>query len=291
MQFIRQGATHKVVVGPFVDVGDGFTPETGITLSGADEAEAILHDNGTVVDISGYTWAAITTADGYYHLTLQSGISNTVGHLTIVVQDDSVCLPVKAEFTVLEEAVYDQLFASSAPAAATPSALATVDSNVDAILLDTAEIGTAGAGLSNIPWNASWDTEVESEVTDALNSYDPPTKTELDTGFAALNDFDPTTETVDVGAISGDSTAADRLEALMDSILTAAAEGTPTTTVIQTDLAETTNDQYIGRLVTFLTGNAAGEQTDITDYVGSTGTLTVTALANAPSAGDIMVIH
>ena len=30
--------------------------------------------------------------------------------------------------------------------------------------------------------------EVQSEVTDALNAYDPPTKTEMDNGFAALND-------------------------------------------------------------------------------------------------------
>jgi hypothetical protein len=56
-----------------------------------------------------------------------------------------------------------------APAGASVSAdIATVDSNVDAILVDTAEIGAAGAGLTAVPWNASWDTEVESEVTDAL---------------------------------------------------------------------------------------------------------------------------
>ena len=73
MQFIRQNATHKVVIGPVVAVGDGYTPVTNLAVSSADEAEAILHDNGTVVDISGYTFAAITTADGYYHLTLQSG--------------------------------------------------------------------------------------------------------------------------------------------------------------------------------------------------------------------------
>lgn len=30
------------------------------------------------------------------------------------------------------------------------------------------QIGTAGDGLSNIPWNASWDTEVQSECNDAL---------------------------------------------------------------------------------------------------------------------------
>ena len=94
---------------------------------------------------------------------------------------------------------------------ATAAALATVDTVVDgiqtdlsngtdglgaikadtaAILVDTAVIGAAGAGLTAIPWNASWDAEVQSEVTDALAVYDPPTKAELDSGLAALNDLD-----------------------------------------------------------------------------------------------------
>ena len=59
-----------------------------------------------------------------------------------------------------------------APAGASVSAdIATVDGNVDAILLDTAEIGTAGAGLTAVPWNAAWDTEVESEVNDGLTAF------------------------------------------------------------------------------------------------------------------------
>lgn len=111
---IRQGATHKIVLGPAVAVGDGFTPITTLDVSTSDEAEAILHDNGTVVDISGYTWAAITTADGYYHLTLQSGISGTVGHLTVVVNDDSLCLPVKGDFVVLDTVAYDALYKDGA---------------------------------------------------------------------------------------------------------------------------------------------------------------------------------
>ena len=82
---------------------------------------------------------------------------------------------------------------------ATAAALAAVDTVVDAILLDTAEIGAAGAGLTEaggtgdhltaIPWNASWDAEVQSECADALTAYDPPTKAELDSGLAALNDL------------------------------------------------------------------------------------------------------
>jgi len=56
----------------------------------------------------------------------------------------------------------------------------TIDGIVDNILIDTAEIGSAGAGLTAVPWNASWDAEVQSECTDALNAYDPPTKAEMD---------------------------------------------------------------------------------------------------------------
>jgi hypothetical protein len=58
--------------------------------------------------------------------------------------------------------------------------LNTIDGIVDAILVDTAVIGSAGAGLSGVPWNSSWDAEVQSEVADALAAYDPPTKAEMD---------------------------------------------------------------------------------------------------------------
>jgi len=61
-----------------------------------------------------------------------------------------------------------------------PATITTIDGIVDDILVDTAVIGAAGAGLTAIPWNASWDTEVQSECTDALNAYDPPTNTEME---------------------------------------------------------------------------------------------------------------
>lgn len=89
---------------------------------------------------------------------------------------------------------------------ATAAALADVQTDVDAILVDTGttipdllgtpagasisadiaaieaqtdDIGAAGAGLSAIPWNAAWDAEVQSEVADALAVYDPPTEAEM----------------------------------------------------------------------------------------------------------------
>ncbi|MDH3981288.1 MAG: hypothetical protein OES84_00130 [Kiritimatiellaceae bacterium] len=94
----------------------------------------------------------------------------------------------------------------------------------------------------------------------------------------------------DIEAINNSTTAAVQLALSANEIESGACEGTPTTTVIQTDLAETQDDIYIGRVVIFTSGNARGEATDITDYAGATGTLTVTALANAPAATDTFIL-
>lgn len=51
----------------------------------------------------------------------------------------------------------------------------------DAINADTGDSFTA------VPWNASWDAEVQSEATDALNAYDPPTRAELTSDIAGLD--------------------------------------------------------------------------------------------------------
>lgn len=42
-----------------------------------------------------------------------------------------------------------------------------------------ADIGTNGAGLTAIPWNAAWDAEVQSECTDALTAFDFATDAEV----------------------------------------------------------------------------------------------------------------
>lgn len=57
--------------------------------------------------------------------------------------------------------------AITAAGLATAAALATVDSELGTLATD---IGANGAGLTALPWNAAWDAEVQSEVTDALNA-------------------------------------------------------------------------------------------------------------------------
>ena len=71
------------------------------------------------------------------------------------------------------------------PAGASVSAdIAAVKAQTAAIEADTqdlqTQVGTDGAGLTALPWNAAWDAEVQSEVADALAAYDPPTNAEME---------------------------------------------------------------------------------------------------------------
>jgi hypothetical protein len=114
MQFLRASTQVIVTVGPFEDVGDGFTPQTDIALSAAPfhEAELIKHGSTVAVDIAAATWAPVANCRGYYSLTLTASHTDTEGMLLVVVQEDSDCLPVKQEYTVLSKAAYDSLFAT-----------------------------------------------------------------------------------------------------------------------------------------------------------------------------------
>jgi hypothetical protein len=76
-------------------------------------------------------------------------------------------------------------------------ATANLDTQLSAIESQTDDIGTAGAGLTAIPWNAAWDAEVQSEVQDAIEvnhldhllaaDYDPANKPGVAT--ALLNEI------------------------------------------------------------------------------------------------------
>ena len=119
-------------MGPFVDATDGVTPETGITLGAADQAE-VLKENGAATVAMGGTFAAITGADGWYDYTVATGDVDTVGEVVFVVQDSSVCLPVYVRAFVVEEAVYDLTYNGGAAGGATVAAQNTAQTDLDTL--------------------------------------------------------------------------------------------------------------------------------------------------------------
>jgi len=138
-------------------VVDSILVDTGTTLEGKIDAidtvvDAILVDTGTTLD------GKLDTIDNFLDTEVAAILADTNE-----LQGDWVN---GGRLDLLVDSII--------------SKVDVVDGIVDAILVDTAVIGSAGAGLTAVPWNSAWDTEVQSECTDALNAYDPPTKAEMD---------------------------------------------------------------------------------------------------------------
>ena len=149
-------------------------------------------------------------------------------------------------------------------ARASQASVDTVDSNVDAILVDT---GTTLDGKID-----TIDTVVD--------------------GIKAVTDLIP-----DSGAMSSIATAANlatvdsNVDDLKLGIITGQAQtGTLSTTQASTNLTGYADDQLIGRAIVWTSGNCDGEATDITDYASTNGVLTFTALTTAPANGDTFKI-
>ena len=106
-----------------------------------------------------------------------------------------------------------------------------------------------------------------------------------------LSTFNSNADAVDIGSINGDAEAAQDLAASASTIVRAtAAAGTLSTTQMTTNLSEATDDHYNGRIIIWTSGSLKDQATNITDYSGTGGLLTFTAVTEAPSASDSFVI-
>ena len=113
MQFLRADTSANLHVGPVVSVSDGVTPVTTLSLATADEKGLIKNGATTRVDTSADTLTAIASADGYYYFVATTSHTDTEGPLTLFIGDDSLCLPVRHDWMVVNANVYDSLFAAS----------------------------------------------------------------------------------------------------------------------------------------------------------------------------------
>ena len=112
VQELRQSTEVKVKIHGVVAVADGFTPVTNLDVSTADEAELFKHDAAAVTDISGGTFAAIANADGSYNLTMTTGYTDTLGLLDVIINDDSLCLPIWARYMVVTQQYWDSKYST-----------------------------------------------------------------------------------------------------------------------------------------------------------------------------------
>lgn len=108
--FVKQStASQSRIIGPFVDDTDFKSLETGLTIANTDIK---LSKNGAA-SVNKNSGGATHIVNGNYAITLDATDTNTVGQLHVSVSVAGA-LVVVATYTVLEESIYDSLFAASA---------------------------------------------------------------------------------------------------------------------------------------------------------------------------------
>lgn len=109
--FLRQAtASQARALGPFIDDTDFKTPKTALTIANTD-IKIVVNGGASADKNSG---GGTHRVNGVYGVTFDATDTATVGEFFVSVVV-SGALPVFAAFEVLEEAVYDALFAASAP--------------------------------------------------------------------------------------------------------------------------------------------------------------------------------
>ncbi len=130
-----------------------------------------------------------------------------------------------------------------------------------------------------------------TDITNITMSDNARLDTDQINAQADLALTDATNVSANIEQIGGSATSASNLAAsALGIISTTVNDAGASTTAFVISSSEATDDHFIGRIIVFTSGALAGQATDITDYVGSTKTVTVTALTEAPANGVSFVI-
>jgi hypothetical protein len=174
---------------------------------GTVDANAKIADNA--IDAAVVATGTITTA------TFAAGAINAAAIAQNAIDDDALAADVS---TLVEAAVTSALGTYDPPTNTEMEARTLLAANyatAASLATLTTTVGAAGAGLTAVPWNAAWDDEVQSEATDALNTYDPPTNTEFEArtlpaaDYTIVSDLSAIAVTLGDNAIDADTLAAD----------------------------------------------------------------------------------
>ena len=97
-----------MLIGPFLDLTDGATAESGETPT------VKLSKNGQALAAKSDVTVPLHDADGYYNCELDTTDTGTVGTLVLTVAKSATALPVRHEFQVMDTAAFDALYADGA---------------------------------------------------------------------------------------------------------------------------------------------------------------------------------
>lgn len=193
-QELRQSTSIIIKVGVAVN-STGVTPVTNLTIDAADEAE--LLKNGTTGTLAiGGTLSAITNCDGWYNLTLSATDTDTLGPLTLAINDDSAILPIWQDYMVVSQNYYDNKYGTTPLRATLTAATYTSVDDFKASGFSTFDPATQGVTLASAVYTGI--NDFKADVSGVLKAtLSSATYTSID-DFKAVgfSTFDPATQGV-----------------------------------------------------------------------------------------------
>ena len=119
MQFLRKNTAVQILVGPFVDLTNGYEPETGMTVTNITAQLLYEDDDNTAPHLVALTLSAsggdndmahlTDDVGGFYTLELTAANTNFTGRARLSFIDADVMRPLTMDFFVLDANVYDAL--------------------------------------------------------------------------------------------------------------------------------------------------------------------------------------
>lgn len=264
--YLKQSTAAQVIeLGPFVDDTDFKTAKTALTIANTDIK---LRKHGGTTHANKTSGGATHIANGYYHATLDATDTDTVGQLDVHVNATGA-LAVWVRFWVLEEAIFDALFAASAAAfdasqrvdvgkwlgtaAATPTVAGVPKVDVTHF---NGVAGTFAAGRPEVNTSHAAGTAWGSgAITAAAIAADAITAAKIADGA-----IDRATFAADTG-----------LQSIRSNTAQAGAAGTVTLDAS----ASATTDFYVGAWIFLTGGTGVGQARVCTAYNGTTKVATI----------------
>ena len=111
MLWLKQSTVVTFQLGPFVDAGDGVTPETGLAtaMDNATTGIRVSKNGAASIDRNSATVPAHDD-DGYYRIALSATDTNALGTLHVQYEELAVTLPAWKDFMVVTANVWDSFF-------------------------------------------------------------------------------------------------------------------------------------------------------------------------------------
>lgn len=311
MIYLRQStASQEVLLGPFVDATDGVTAETGLTIANTDIK---IWKTGATTLANKNSGGATHISAGNYYAVFDATDSDTIGPLRVVVQV-SGALAFFMDLVVLDEAVYDALFGTTALATATnitaAAGIAVSSIGNDVITAASIQAGAIGAaeiadGAIDAATFAAGAITASAIAADAIGASElaADAATEIATAVWASADrqltaLDEDATTIDLNATTiGTVTTLTNLPAITANWLTAAGLAADAATEIAAAVlaavvtGTTTVAQSLILLQAFGAGKASGLGTATAVYRDIADTTDViTATVDASGNRTVVVI-